>query len=177
MSRDLNSLLQKEPVGGVSMDVLTSVKGQTGLPRYFSAAFDLASRMQHGRVDFLLPDGRRFRVEAPGAGPVAEVHVHDPDVFARLIREGDVGFCEAYMEGGWSTPDLMGFMELMHKGNDAVYDGFPGMGLLRAYERLRHLLRPNSKAGSRKNIAHHYDLGNDFYKLWLDETMTYSSAL
>ena len=71
----------------------------------------------------------------------------------------------------------MALMDLLHLDNDDVYNAFPGMGLLRAYERLRHLLRPNSRSGSRKNIAHHYDLGNDFYKLWLDDTMTYSSAL
>ena len=177
MSRDLNSLLQKEPVGGVSMDVLTSVKGQTGLPRYFSAAFDLASRMQHGRVDFLLPDGRRFRVEAPGAGPVAEVHVHDPDVFARLIREGDVGFCEAYMEGGWSTPDLQAVMDLAQGGNNDALDRMIGVTLVRAFERLRFWLQSNSKRQAKKNIAYHYDLGNDFYRLWLDDSMTYSSAL
>ena len=178
MSRDLNTLLEKEPLGGcVSMDVLTSVKGQTGLPRYFSAAFDLASRMQHGRLDFLLPDGRRFRVEAPGAGPVAEVHVHDPDVFARLIREGDVGFCEAYMEGGWSTPDLQAVMDLAQGGNNDALDRMIGVTLVRAFERLRFWLQSNSKRQAKKNIAYHYDLGNDFYRLWLDDSMTYSSAL
>jgi cyclopropane-fatty-acyl-phospholipid synthase len=178
MSRDLNTLLEKEPLGGcVLMDVLTSVKGQTGLPRYFSAAFDLASRMQHGRLDFLLPDGRRFRVEAPGAGPVAEVHVHDPDVFARLIREGDVGFCEAYMEGGWSTPDLQAVMDLAQGGNNDALDRMIGVTLVRAFERLRFWLQSNSKRQAKKNIAYHYDLGNDFYRLWLDDSMTYSSAL
>ena len=178
MSRDLNTLLEKEPLGGcVLMDVLTSVKGQTGLPRYFSAAFDLASRMQHGRLDFLLPDGRRFRVEAPGAGPLAEVHVHDPDVFARLIREGDVGFCEAYMEGGWSTPDLQAVMDLAQGGNNDALDRMIGVTVVRAFERLRFWLQSNSKRQAKKNIAYHYDLGNDFYRLWLDDSMTYSSAL
>jgi cyclopropane-fatty-acyl-phospholipid synthase len=178
MPRDLNTLPKKEPLGGcVSMDILTSVKGQTGLPRYFVAAFALASRMQHGRVDFLLPDGRRFRVEAPGAGPVAEVHVHDPDVFARLIREGDVGFCEAYMEGGWSTPDLQAVMDLAQGGNNDALDRMVGVTLVRAYERLRFWLQSNSKRQAKKNIAYHYDLGNDFYRLWLDDSMTYSSAL
>jgi cyclopropane-fatty-acyl-phospholipid synthase len=154
-----------------------STAGQSGLPRYFSAVFDLSKRLKNGRVDFVLPDGRRFRVAAPHPGPIGEIVVHDPDIFARLIREGDLGFCDAYLEGGWSTPDLMALMDLLHQDNEAVYQGFPGMGLLRAFERLRHLLRPNTKRGSRKNIAHHYDLGNNFYKLWLDDTMTYSSAL
>ena len=159
------------------MTILTSTKGQSGLPRYFRAAFDTISRLQRGRLDFRLPDGRIFRAEGKKSGPVAELTVINPDVFARLIRDGDLGFCEAYLEGWWTTPDLQGFMDLVHIDNEAVYDGFPGFGLVRAYEKLRYWLQSNSKRQARKNIAYHYDLGNDFYKIWLDDTMTYSSAL
>jgi cyclopropane-fatty-acyl-phospholipid synthase len=159
------------------MAVLHSTEGQTGLPRYFAQVYRVCSDIMHGRLDFVLKDGRRFRVEGPKPGPVAEINIHDPDVFARLIREGDLGFCEAYLDGGWSTPDLMAFMDFVHADNDAIYDGFPGMGLVRFYERLRHVLRSNSKRQARRNIAYHYDLGNEFYSLWLDRTMTYSSAL
>lgn len=157
------------------MDVLTTTEGQAGLPRYFARVFDMAANMPVGRLDFVLPDGRRFRAEGRGPGPVAELQVHDRDLFARLIREGDLGFCDAYLERGWSTPDLMVFMDLMH-ANEDIYDGFPGMALVRAYERLRHLLRSNTRRQAKKNIAAHYDLGNEFYALWLDDTMTYSSA-
>lgn len=159
------------------MDVLTTTKGQSGLPRYFSAALDVAKRLERGRLDFVLPDGRRFRVEGREPGPVAEIDIHNPDCFARLIREGDLGFCDAYLEGWWSTPDLQAFMDLVQGGNEGVYDGYPGMGLVRAYEKMRFWLQSNSKRQARKNIAYHYDLGNDFYRLWLDDTMTYSSAL
>ncbi len=159
------------------MEVLTSTKGQTGLPRYFASVFEIAKALKHGRLDFVMPDGRRFRVVAPDAGPAGEIVVHDPDIFARLIREGDLGFCDTYLDGGWSTSDLQALMDLLHLDNDEVYNGFPGMGPLRAYERMRHWMNSNSKKGSRKNIAYHYDLGNEFYKLWLDDTMTYSSAL
>ncbi len=159
------------------MTNLTSTKGQTGLPRYFTAAFDTISRLQRGRLDFRLPDGRVFRAEGKKPGPAAEISIENPDVFGRLIRDGDLGFCEAYLEGWWTTPDLQGFMDLVHIDNEAVYDGFPGFVLVRAFERLRFWLQSNSKRQAKKNIAYHYDLGNDFYKLWLDETMTYSSAL
>lgn len=158
------------------MEVLTTTKGQTGLPRYFAAVFDLAKKLKHGRLDFVLPDGRRFRIEGSQPGPVAEIDIHDNDVFARLIREGDLGFSEAYVEGAWSSPDLMAFMDLVHEGNGEVYDAFPGMVMVRAYERFRFWLQSNSKRQAKKNIAHHYDLGNDFYAMWLDESMTYSSA-
>jgi len=159
------------------MDYFTDTKGQTRLPRYFSAVFLVAKELQHGQLDFVLPDGRRFRITGKNHGPAAAIHVHDVDVFARLIREGDLGFCDAYVEGGWSTPDLIALMDLVHEKNDAVYDGFPGMALVRAYERMRFWLQSNSKRQARKNIAYHYDLGNAFYRLWLDDSMTYSSAL
>ena len=159
------------------MDVLTTVKGQNGLPRYFSAVFEVARKLRRGRLDFVLPDGRRFRVEGAEAGPVAEIVVQDSDIFARLIREGDLGFAEAYLDGGWSSPDLQAVMDLIQTGNNDVYDSFPGMGLVRAFEKLRFWLHSNSKRQAKKNIAAHYDLGNSFYRLWLDDSMTYSSAL
>ena len=156
--------------------ILTSTEGQADLPRYFAQVFEKLRAMPRGRIDIVLPDGRRFRAEGPDAGYVCEVHVHNADVFARTIREGDLGFCDAYLEGWWSTPDLMAFMDLMHDEAEEIYDGFPGQALVRAYERLRFWLQSNSKAQARKNISYHYDLGNDFYRLWLDDTMTYSSA-
>ena len=160
------------------MTVLTTTKGQTGLPRYFAAAFETAQhQMKRGRLDFCLPDGRIFRAEGASPGPVAEIAIINPDCFARLIRDGDLGFCEAYLEGGWTTPDLQGFMDLIHSGNTQVYDAFPGLTMVRMYERMRFWLQSNSRRQARKNIAHHYDLGNAFYKLWLDDSMTYSSAL
>ena len=157
--------------------ILTDTTGQKDLPRYFAQAFETVQKINCGRLDFVLPDGRRFRVEGRTPGPVAELDIHNPDCFARLIREGDLGFCDAYLEGWWSTPDLQALMDFVHEDNWDVYDGFPGMGLVRMYERLRHWLKRNSRAQARRNISHHYDLGNDFYRLWLDDTMTYSSAL
>ncbi len=159
------------------MSVLTSAEGQKDLPRYFAPAFAQAQRLQHGRLDVILPDGRHFRAEGRKPGPVAEITIHNPDVFARLIREGDMGFSEAYLDGWWSTPDLQAFMDLLHSDNPAMLDEFPAMKLVRAWERLRHWLRSNTKAQARRNIAHHYDLGNDFYAMWLDDSMTYSSAI
>ncbi|TDQ62337.1 SAM-dependent methyltransferase [Phaeovulum veldkampii] len=157
--------------------VLTATAGQRGLPRYFAQVFHIAQQMRTGQLDFVLPDGRRFRASGHEPGISATLTVHDPDIFARLIREGDLGFCEAYLDEGWSTPDLMAFMALVHADNDALYDGFPGQGVVQAFEKLRHWLRGNSRRQAKRNIAHHYDLGNDFYSLWLDPSMTYSSAL
>ncbi len=159
------------------MSVLTSTNNQQNLPRYFTRVFDLVGKLNSGRVDFILPDGRRFRAEGSKPGPVAEVTINNPDVFARLVREGDLGFCDAYLDGWWTTPDLQAFMDFIHADNDDMYDGFPGMALVRAWEKARFWFQSNTKRQALKNISYHYDLGNDFYSLWLDDTMTYSSAL
>lgn len=158
--------------------VLTETTGQRGLPRYFARVFQVAGRLGQGQLDFVLADGRRFRAQGAGPGPRAEIRVVSPDLFARLLREGELGFCEAYLDGDWETPDLQALMDLIQlPANDPVNDGFPAMGLVRGLERLRFWLQSNTHRGARRNIAAHYDLGNDFYRLWLDDSMTYSSAL
>ncbi len=160
------------------MDFLTTTTGQKNLPRYFQTAFEVAQKLGEGRLDFVLPDGRRFRIDGAKPGIVAEIDIHDTDLFARLIREGDLGFCDAYLDGGWSSPDLQAFLDLIQlPANWVVSDGYPGMGLVRAFEKMRFWLQSNSKKQAKKNIQAHYDLGNDFYRLWLDDSMTYSSAL
>lgn len=156
--------------------IYETVQGQDNLPRYFPQVFEAATQMRNGILDFKMPDGRIFRAKAKGQGPVAQLDIHNGDVFARLIREGDLGFSDAYLDGWWSTPDLMAFMDLLHADNDELYDGFPGMSLVRAYERMRFWLQSNTKRQAKKNISYHYDLGNKFYSEWLDDTMTYSSA-
>ena len=161
-----------------AMPVLTTTRGAANLPRYFATAFEVASRLGEGRLDFVLPDGRRFRIEGKAPGIAAEIRVLNADLFARLVREGDLGFCDASLEGWWTTPDLQAFLDLIQRpANNPVGDSYPGLSLVRAYERLRFWLQSNSRRQAKKNIQYHYDLGNDFYRLWLDETMTYSSAI
>ncbi|UWQ89511.1 cyclopropane-fatty-acyl-phospholipid synthase family protein [Rhodobacteraceae bacterium M382] len=158
--------------------LLTSTKGQLELPRYFARVFEkVQTGLDTGVLDIKLPDGRIFRSTGTHPGPVAAIEVQNPDCFARLIREGDLGFSDAYLDGWWTTPDLQAFMDLIHMGSQTVYDGFPGQGLIRAYERMRFWLHRNHREQAKKNISYHYDLGNEFYKLWLDDTMTYSSAI
>ena len=157
--------------------ILTTTNGQKNLPRYFATAFGVTKKGQNGCIDFVLDDGRTFRAEGPHPGPVCEIQIHNFGIFERLLREGQLGFCDAYMDGQWSTPDLQAFMDYIHADNDEVFDSFPGQKLVQFYERLRFWMQGNSKGQARKNISYHYDLGNDFYGLWLDKTMTYSSAL
>ena len=157
--------------------MLETTDGQKNLPRYFVQVFEMTKKMNTGRLDFELPDGRVFRAHGKKPGPVSTIKINNADVFARLIREGDLGFCDAYLDGWWSTPDLQAFLDLVHADNDEMYDSFPGMSVVRVWEKFRFWLQSNSKSQAKKNISYHYDLGNEFYKLWLDETMTYSSAI
>ncbi len=157
--------------------ILTETKEQDDLPRYMTSVLSMMEGMRAGRLDIRLEDGRVFRCEGQHPGPVAEIVIHHPDVFSRLIREGDLGFCDSYLDGWWSSPDLQAFMDLIHDQQESVYDGFPGQSLVRALEKFRFWLQSNTKRQAKKNISYHYDLGNDFYGLWLDETMTYSSAI
>lgn len=111
-------------------------------------------------------------------GPHAHWHLHQPaQLLQRVLRGGIIGFAEGFHEGDWSSPDVAKLLHLGALNMDAMEAQLRPNWFLRQLHRLQHLRRPNSKQGSRKNIAAHYDLGNDFYRLWLDESMSYSSAL
>ncbi|MEM9138795.1 MAG: cyclopropane-fatty-acyl-phospholipid synthase family protein [Pseudomonadota bacterium] len=154
-----------------------TTKGQPDLPRWCETVFSIISRIESGALSFALPDGRTFIAKGNAPGPVGHFNVRDPRLFTRMVREGEMGFAEAYMDGWWDSPDLQALLDVSLINNEAVARGFVGTGLIRAYERLRHWLRSNTRKGSRRNISYHYDLGNEFYGLWLDPSMTYSSAL
>ena len=157
--------------------VLTSIAGEKHLPRWFESFFSILQRLDTGVLEIALPDGRVFAVAGQNTGPAGRIDVANPEFFTRMARSGEIGLPETYMEGWWTTPDLQALLDLLVLNSDTVARGFPGAALARAYGRLRHWLRANTRRGARRNIAHHYDLGNRFYRLWLDDTMTYSSAL
>lgn len=156
---------------------LTSLEGQKNLPRYFNQIDGVLRKITSGTLDVEMPDGRVFRYEGAEPGVYARVKLHNEELFVRVLREGDNAFPEAYMEGWWDTPDLQALLDVFLQSNSEVVRELPGTFLVRAYERIRHFMRSNSKGQARKNISYHYDLGNAFYGLWLDDTMTYSSAL
>jgi cyclopropane-fatty-acyl-phospholipid synthase len=99
------------------------------------------------------------------------------EVFSATLKSGDIGFAETFIDGHWHTDNLPALVELMVRNRDAIESLIYGTWWGSLMYRLRHLFNRNSKAGSRKNIHAHYDIGNDFYQLWLDPSMTYSSAL
>jgi cyclopropane-fatty-acyl-phospholipid synthase len=129
-----------------------------------------------GRLTVILPSGRRIAHKGSQPGPHGVVEVRSNRAFRRVALRGDVGFAEGYVAGDWTSPDLTALIALA-AGNVARLDRtLEGFWPVRLWRLLGHALKRNSARGSRRNIAFHYDLGNDFYRLWLDQSMTYSSA-
>jgi len=153
-------------------------------PAAARTALRLLQNLSHGELTLQLPDGtqRRFgehpqKNALPGHHyPRAHLTLRNWKVFAAALKSGDIGFAESYIEGDWSTPNLTELLKLFSVNRQAVDAVIFGTWAGRLLYRIKHLLQHNSKANSRKNIHAHYDLGNTFYGLWLDQTMNYSSA-
>ncbi|NWG54584.1 MAG: class I SAM-dependent methyltransferase [Hydrogenophilaceae bacterium] len=120
-------------------------------------------------------DGRALQFGEPG-GPEAELIIRNPRFARRVLLSGDIGFAEGFMAGEWDTPDLSALLTVLSANGDRIARMIKGNLLVRAVNLVRHAGRRNTRAGARKNIHEHYDLGNRFYSAWLDPTMTYSSA-
>ena len=161
-------------------NVLTLPAAPAGspMPRSARAIMALLEGIEHGSLEVRLPDGATQRFGQARSGDRAAVlEVVQWSVFDRVLERGDVGLADAWIDGHWHSPDLTALLTLMANNRQALARAVYGRwwGLLSA--RLRHLLNANTRAGSRRNIMAHYDLGNDFYQQWLDPTMSYSSAL
>ena len=137
----------------------------------------LARQVTHGQLLIHTPGGEAIHRVGPHPGPSAVLVLHRWRAVRRLLAAGDIGFAESYMAGDWYTPDLTALIELAARNHESMYASLNGSLMARWTNRLRHAFRRNSRAGSRRNIPAHYDLGNDFYAAWLDASMSYSSAL
>ena len=148
-------------------------------PAAARAVFGLLGRLHTGTLDVQLPDGSlaHFGGAAGNGGPRASLRLNDWRVCGAALKSGDIGFAETFIDGGWTSPDLVALLELFIANREAVDKMIFGSWWGSLAYRLKHLLNRNSRQGSRKNIHAHYDIGNPFYRLWLDETMNYSSAL
>lgn len=144
--------------------------------------FSALEGMRAGRLEMTLPDGA-LRAFGEGRETTASIVVRDPAFFKKCLLRGDIGFAEAYMDGDWDTGDIAAVIGwfLLNADDAPTLSGSRAragaLGLLRFIDRAGHLLRPNSRRGARRNIADHYDLSNEFFGLWLDHSMFYSSAL
>jgi cyclopropane-fatty-acyl-phospholipid synthase len=136
----------------------------------------IAARLDLGELTVTLPDGRSRHFVGAQPGPRASLRIRHPRMARRVLFGGSVGFAESYIDGDWDTPDLAGLLELLDRNHAALGQSYYGRWLARLRDRVAHVLRPNSRAGSRRNIRAHYDLGNAFFAAWLDPTLTYSAA-
>ncbi|MCX2722878.1 SAM-dependent methyltransferase [Roseibium salinum] len=148
-----------------------------GMPRLARMAAELALQIRHGSLEVTFPDGRTFIVHGQEDGPYGVLDVHDWRFFRMAVQAGDVGVGEAFMAGYWSSPDVTTFLELFCINQESTLDALRGRPLTRVLLSIRHWLNANTRSGSKRNISAHYDLGNAFYKEWLDPSMTYSSAI
>lgn len=133
-------------------------------------------RLSDGRLTLRTPDGETYRFGT--SGPEAEMIIRDWSAISAMAAHGQIGLGEAYVNGLWDTPSIETLMTVALRNRDRLkaYDEASWGNELK-YRVVDALLRANSRRGSRRNIRSHYDVGNEFYQLWLDEGMTYSSAL
>ncbi len=149
-----------------------------GAPRVFRTVFRLAARnWTYGALTMVLPSGESLVIPGREPGPQAVLAIRDYRCFSRVMAASGIGLAEGYMAGEWDTPDLHALLEALSLNFDKLQDLMRANPLMRLCNAVGHALNRNSRAGSRRNIEAHYDLGNSFYSKWLDPTLSYSSAI
>jgi cyclopropane-fatty-acyl-phospholipid synthase len=137
----------------------------------------LLSQVSYGDITVVLPNGNVLHRQAANPGPSAKLVIRRWRAVWRLLVGGELGFADAFIAGDWWTPNLVKFLEFGARNDTGMQNVISGSLAQRLLVRLRHWRNRNTRRGSRRNIAAHYDLGNAFYALWLDRSMQYSSAL
>lgn len=140
-------------------------------------ALNLLGNIEYGRLLLTMPDGSSFEFSGSFSGTAATLHIHDWRTFKALALKGDIGFAECFRDGLCDTPDLINLIQFSLENEKALQNYIHGSLAGRIMAFISNFLKMNTISGSRKNIHAHYDLGNSFYKLWLDPSMTYSSAI
>ncbi len=152
------------------------VIGRIAAPAFATILDRLDERLGLGGIEATLPDGSHRRIGFRHDGPVALVRLHSWMPLVRLATSGSVGWYKAWAAGEWSSPDPVPLCALFMANAVALGDVARAKGPMRWINSLAHRMRDNDPARARRNIAAHYDLGNDFYAAWLDPGMTYSAA-
>src|SRR5262245_36373880 len=147
-----------------------------GLPYFMRLLVPVAARLQWGSATLTLPDGRIIRIEGSEPGKHADIVIREYRCLWRLLRTANVGFAEGYLAGEWDSPDLEAVLEVFARNADRMRELYDGKWWSKFANRVLHALNRNTRAGAKRNIHAHYDLGNAFYEHWLDPSMTYSSA-
>ena len=155
-------------------------EGQLQIPAHWPAiarqVLPLLHQLRHGAITIQWPDDQIHTFGDPEGRLHAHLHLRSWEPIRQAMRSGDIGFAESYLAGEWSSADLTTLLRLFIANRRALDDLIFGHWMGRLYYRIRHWMNRNHRANSRRNIHAHYDLGNAFYRLWLDESMNYSSA-
>lgn len=133
--------------------------------------------IEYGKLTLITPDGNRMVFAGTAQGPVADWQIYDWRVFDDFIARGEFGFADTYIDGRWTSRSLEALITFGLMNTDRLEQFFHGRPFYALWLRLKYMLLNNSVRGSRRNVVAHYDLGNNFYKLWLDKGMTYSCGL
>jgi len=137
---------------------------------------NVLKRLSEGHLEIVCPEDTYFFGE-PKSDLRAVLVVHNPRFFRHALFGGDMGMGEAFMQGDWSSPDLVALVRLAVRNLNGIQDGGKLFSFLSSMaDLIRHRFKGNTLSGSRRNISYHYDLGNEFYRLFLDPTMAYSCA-
>jgi cyclopropane-fatty-acyl-phospholipid synthase len=159
--------------GGIAARLITRLLGG-GFGRILDR---IDAGLGEGGIDAILPDGTRRLLGGRAPGPMPTVRLHSWRALVRLMSSGSVGWYKAWALGEWSSPDPVPLFDLFMRNAASLGKTARAKGFFRLVNRLAHAFRDNDRDGARRNIAWHYDLGNDFYAAWLDPGMTYSSAV
>lgn len=134
-------------------------------------------KAEYGDLEIVSPEGKKYFFQGSKTGVSAHLHLKTYDVITNLIAKGDIGFAEDYRDGKWDSDSVKNFIFYALQNEDYLNNYIYGTNLFKAIAKIAYFFKRNTIKGSKKNIHAHYDLGNEFYKLWLDPTMTYSSAI
>ena len=165
---------------GFSPDLPAALAGKAplrGLSWRMKLVVYMLSGMRKGSLDLTLPDGSTRRFEGSEPGPHGAWRIKSERLIGHVLTSGEVGIGDSYLDDCWDSPDLTRLLQVLYL-NEPYYKGpFEKNWIGRLYGYWRHRSKANTRQTARRNIEHHYDLGNEFYKMWLDETMAYSSAM
>ncbi len=135
------------------------------------------SKIKYGSLEVEFPSGEKNFFSGKNIGLTASIKIHNYNFLSYIFKRGSIGYAEAYMQGFYSTPNLTNLLMLSFKNERFFLSNINSNIFYLTLSKIKHFLKENSKSQSKKNIRYHYDLGNQFYEQWLDNTMTYSSAI
>lgn len=167
--------MTSESINPESLRFEAQASASDGLPSQVKFILQLLRKLEYGALRMEFPNGESMHF-GDQSHPVT-LTLKNFALFGAALKSGDIGFAETFIHGDWTTDNLPGLIELFVRNRAAVESVIYGRWFGNLFYRIKHIFNRNSRAGSRKNIHAHYDIGNDFYTLWLDPSMTYSSAL